>query len=122
MGTAGDASDHSKNTAICSSIAYESPVSGGCSDLMDCPECLRLTTEYETVEMAYAAAVGEVPLKRGTVSAEEYERLSKRIDQTSLDLKVAGMMLAIHNGVYRDPDIPDLMDRTDHARVQECGA
>ena len=89
---------------------------------MDCSECLRLTAEYETVERVYAAAVGEVPLRRGTVSAEEYERLRKRIDQASLDLEVAGMMLAIHDGVHRDPDIPDLMDRTDDARVRGCGA
>jgi hypothetical protein len=89
---------------------------------MDCAECLRLTTEYETAESAYAAAIGEVPLRRGTVSAEEYERLCKRIDQARIDLKVAGMMLAIHKGVHRNPDIPDLMGRTDDAQVRECGA
>ena len=89
---------------------------------MDCPECLRLTTEYETDESAYATAIGEVPVNRWAVSAEEYERLCKRIDQASIDLKVAGMMLAIHKGFHRDPDIPDLMDRTDDARVRECRA
>jgi hypothetical protein len=90
--------------------------------VMDCPECLRLTTEYETAESAYAAAIGEVPLRRGTVSAEEHERLCKRINQVSLVLKAAGIMLAIHKGVHRDPDIPDLMGRTDDAQVRECGA
>ena len=89
---------------------------------MDCPECLGLTTEYETAERAYAAAIGEVPLRPGTVSAEEYERLCKRIDQASLVLKVAGVMLAIHEGVHRHLDIPDLMDRTHDARLRESGA
>jgi hypothetical protein len=89
---------------------------------MDCPECLRLTTEYETAESAYAAAIGEVPLRRGTVSAEEHERLCKTIDLASLDLKFAGIMLATHKDVHRNPDIPDLMGRTDDAQVRECGA
>ena len=89
---------------------------------MDCPECLRLTTDYETTEAAYAAAIGEIPLSRGTVSADKYERLCKRIYQASLVLKAAGIILAIHKGVHRDPDIPDLMGRTDDAQVRECGA
>ncbi len=87
-------------------------MSGADSDLMDCPECLRLTTEYQTTETAYAVAVGEVPLTRATVSAQEYERLRDRIDQAVFGLKVAGMMLAIHKGIHRDLETPDLTDGT----------
>ena len=63
---------------------------------MDCAECERLSIEYESLEIARAAAIGELASNWVWVRADEYRRLRSRADQARLDSEVGRLSLEMH--------------------------
>jgi hypothetical protein len=74
------------------------------SGSVDCSQCLFLTTEYESLERAYAAAVTELNTGIKSAPVEEYRRLRKRADESRLDAEVARLELEKHRRSHPKAD------------------
>jgi len=68
---------------------------------MDCEECVRLTTEYESLKKIHAATISELSAKSDFIPAEEYLSLRKTADEARLDAKVASLALEMHKRIHR---------------------
>jgi hypothetical protein len=68
---------------------------------MDCAECVRLTSEYESLERAFAAAISELSSKQESVNVDEYQRLRRIAEDARLDAKVASLALEMHRQIHR---------------------
>jgi len=66
---------------------------------MACPECVRITIEYESLERTYAAAIENLTA-RPNARANEYQRLRKMADKARLDAEVGRLELEKHLSVH----------------------
>ena len=68
---------------------------------MICPECARLTEEYERLERACSTAIQALTTRGSTGSASEYIALNAAADQARVDSRTALLELQKHWGVHR---------------------
>jgi hypothetical protein len=67
---------------------------------MECPECKRLTAEFERLERASATAIGMLRASAHTARANEYSRLRIAADEARVDSEVARLELEQHKRRY----------------------
>lgn len=68
---------------------------------MNCKTKARLTMEYEAATTKFSQAVTELRHKIGTISKEEYERLSRDSNDERLKSKQARLALEQHTAEHR---------------------